>query len=767
MTDPVTVLDHVEALLRRASSFDRNDRVAPAAVIWTDEARDWEPLVIRLRQRTPIFTLGEYDGVHGGPAVWLRCIVDRTLGEVPADQVPIVYIPGYGRGDLRAVESCPADLQAIAELQYRGTLFGSRAGRDWTATGLFRNVEEGLGIDVARDDATVKAFLAALPVLADEAVELLRRNAPLKASELDALLNPDPDKALLRWLNDPKGFEASADPATWAAFVRRCVDDFAFDPAQVGAIGAAERLGERAGRWGSVWERYAEVPTIYPAVAEKLRASRPMTITVSHPGSWPQDNENGEHDLREMLGALRDKAASDVRQKVLELESTHAERRDWVWARLGQAPLAGALLHLGELARKTAEPIGGANLTELAATYASEGWQTDSSVLLGLAAADALPDRRAVEGVVTALYRPWADASARAFQDVVARDGTTDFGAVLTPVDTGECVLFTDGLRFDIARRLEEEFARRGAATAMRTRLTALPSLTATAKPAASPVADALAGGSGFGTVVAESGQNVTAEVLRKLMAKQGLCVLQGGDLGDPNAPGWTECGNIDEIGHTHEDRFPFALDAQVRDIVERALALLEFGWQKIRIVTDHGWLYVPGGLEKAHLPEHLTETRKGRAARLTADAPAIDHPVVSWRWDPDVRIALAPGITCYVEGRVYEHGGLSTQECVTPELSVSLPAPVTAVAIAEVQWVGMRARISVAGGSSALKADVRSKAAAATSSKLSAAVSLDAEGRASMLIDDPDAEGDAAFVVVLASDGSVIAQRSTVVGGE
>ncbi|MEG3054836.1 MAG: hypothetical protein RQM90_01190 [Methanoculleus sp.] len=42
------------------------------------------------------------------------------------------------------------------------------------------------------------------------------------------------------------------------------------------------------------------------------------------------------------------------------------------------------------------------------------------------------------------------------------------------------------------------------------------------------------------------------------------------------------------------------------------------------------------------------------------------------WFWDRNVRVALAPGITCFEAGKEYEHGGLSPQEVVVPEIVVT-----------------------------------------------------------------------------------------------
>jgi len=51
-------------------------------------------------------------------------------------------------------------------------------------------------------------------------------------------------------------------------------------------------------------------------------------------------------------------------------------------------------------------------------------------------------------------------------------------------------------------------------------------------------------------------------------------------------------------------------VDEVVRECVDRLTALLEAGWKKVRVVTDHGWLLLPGGLPKSELPSFLAETR-------------------------------------------------------------------------------------------------------------------------------------------------------------
>ena len=59
-----------------------------------------------------------------------------------------------------------------------------------------------------------------------------------------------------------------------------------------------------------------------------------------------------------------------------------------------------------------------------------------------------------------------------------------------TRVEAGTVVLFADGLRFDVLQRLVARLRAKGHAVAVSIRWAALPTVTATAKPAVSPVAE-------------------------------------------------------------------------------------------------------------------------------------------------------------------------------------------------------------------------------------------------------------------------------------
>ena len=49
----VTVFDAITTSLVRAAGFNPEDQVAPTVVLWTDNDRQWESLIPRLKERLP------------------------------------------------------------------------------------------------------------------------------------------------------------------------------------------------------------------------------------------------------------------------------------------------------------------------------------------------------------------------------------------------------------------------------------------------------------------------------------------------------------------------------------------------------------------------------------------------------------------------------------------------------------------------------------------------------------------------------------------
>jgi len=769
----ITFLDALVEALRRAGSYNRNDQEPPAAVLWPDKERQWVPLLPLLRARLPLLTLGDYHpGERSGPAFWLRCMIARSIPDdrLPDDATPILYLPGYSRQELRAIEDCPRPLKPLAELQYRGTIWTHRNGKDWTVSSFLQSANPGLGIELGGDSATREALQRALLRIAEEPVARLRKEAPLRAQFFDSLLNPDEARSILLWLNDPAHYRERLSSAEWDAFVGLCARKYGVDPAKDGPLAAAERLGRQEPPWELIWQRFRESPQAYPQLPELLRRARPAQLTMFDLAeAWPQDNETAETQLRIELQAQRERHPNEVRETLARLEAEHAPRRDWVWAALGRAPLAAALEPLSRLAAATRRIPAGASVAAIAAAYAEWGWEADAAVLDALATVEDPGDVAAVKSVITALYRPWLTQAATTFQQALvgAQEATSTAVEPIQPA-AGVCVLFCDALRFDLGRALAAALSRRGLSSTLTTRLAALPTVTATAKPALAPLNGQLsgAGQGGLEPAITATGARLTIDGLRRALEGQGYQILRGNETGDPSGRAWAELGAIDSYGHQHGWKLAHHVRAELRALERRVAALLDAGWQQVQVITDHGWLMLPDGLPKAELPEHLTVVRKGRCARLK-ELAQTDQQVVSWYWDPSARIAVAPNICCYEAGKEYEHGGLSPQECVVPVINVTRGGAIRRdVVIERVAWRGLRCVIKVAGAQPGDRIDLRGRAADPGSSLTAEAKAPGPDGSVSLIVPDDEREGEDALVVVLATDGNVLAQTATVIGG-
>lgn len=749
--------------LRAAASYNRDDQVAPAAVLWTDGERLWEPLLPRLRDDLPLLTLGPFDpAVASGPAYWVRA--QLRASDEPRE-TPIVYLPGVRRADLRAVEEAPRSLQPLAELQYRGVFWAHRNGRDWTPAAFMQSDEGGLDIEVGSDAASRDALQRTLLRLVDTPLDELRRDAPLRAAYFDALLNPDEVRSLLSWMDAPQTFCEAADANQWVAFRSLCRSRYGFDPESDGPVTAGHLLGTREGPWEVVWNRFREGVRGYRSIPDLLRRGRDVSSLdlFSPRDAWPQDNEEQESSLRDDLTALGNATRSQAVETIAALEETHGGRRTWVWSDLGRSPLAHALGHLATLAAETEQPVTGPTVAEIGAVYTGKGWRADRAFRDALAAVEGRADVDAVKAAANALYEPWLDAGSRALQDALRRESPP----IEPPIqaESGACILFCDGLRYDLACELAHSVTARGRQADIAWRFAALPTVTPTAKPAIAPVRDTLAAGQDLDAAVRESGRRVTVEVLRRLLEDAGYQILRGQDTGDPSGKAWAEAGAIDARGHETGTAMVHQIPAQRREIAARIDGLLAAGWRQVTVITDHGWLLGPRPLPKATLPETLTMIRKGRCARLKPGA-ATDQQTVPWFWDPAVQIAVAPGITCFEAGKEYEHGGVSPQECIVPVIGVrAAPLPGTVITIEGVRWKGLRCGITVRGATRGEMVDIRTRPADPASSIVLAVKSPGPDGTVSLVVPDDANEGAMAMVVVSGEDGEILGQQTVQVG--
>lgn len=778
----MTLLEAVLKSLLHAAQHNPGDTVAPVAVLWTDADGQWRPVVEQLRGLLPqLLTLGEYDPeTHTGPAIWLRCVIEPKVRKEkfpelqwPDDAVPVIYMPGVSRQTLRAVEECPDGLKPLVELQYRGAVWTQKNGKDWTILAFLISDDGGLGLDVAEDRHTLQAIRGALSKLAITPVKQLK-NKRLEAEEFDRLMIGDTTRDLLRWLSDPKTVREELDPETWAAFRNRCRQDYSFNPETDGEIVGGERLGIREGTWYGVWERFVESPALYPGVPDLLRRSKPSGRLIFKPESWPDENEAMENALRAELLGIGTMKPEEARQRLIQLEDSQGMRRNWVWARLGMSPLANALAHLAVLAKRTKMLLGGESVDAMAKTYAEGGYLADDAVLRAMACVKTAEDTAAVKAAVRCIYLPWLEDTAIHFQqcESVQSLPTVEQREDIT-AKAGECILFADGLRFDIGQRFAAMADEKGMEVSISWRWSSLPTVTSTAKPAASPVAGKLLGirmREDFSPELKETGEALTTDRFRKLLSMAGFQTLTAMETGEPltdAARGWTEYGEFDKLGHTIQGKMTTMIEDQLELLLDRVQALLEAGWKRVTVMTDHGWLLVPGGLPKVQLPKYLAESRWSRCAALK-DSSHVEVPVSGWSWNPVERFAHAPGVHCFVAGQEYAHGGVSLQECMVPLLtftgSVASSGPI--VRVYDIQWIHQRCRVSVEPAVGGLLADLRTKPNVASSS-ITEPKPLDEEGKTALLVADDAHEGTMVSLVIVDASGRVICKEATTVGGD
>lgn len=752
------LIDVVVRSLGAAGLYNGADRTAPSAILWPDPDRMWSGIIPAIRSERPILILGDYGPeALTGPGIWIRWWVEHNAAESADPMVPIVYLPGVDRASLRAVETVSEEVKPLVELQFRSSWWQQSNGSPWTPAG-FAKSPDGAALDVGADTATREAITSALAMLAMMQLDQLR-DRRIDATFVNSLLLGDPEKRLLQWID--AGESSGIEAKEWGAFVATCKKTYKFDPGADGSLVAANKLGSREGAWVHAWERFAESPTAYPSIPGKLRQARDLAGLPVYADSWPQDNEAAETELRVLFSSLSSMSHSGALSAITNAEQGHGPRRLSVWGRLRQTPLADALAGLAQIAAACATPAPSTSFRDFEKWYLNGGVLADSGVIDALAAVADPADRVSVEIAVRSLYLAWSDSNARVFQGLVKAESIKSTTSL--PTSKGDCVLFVDGLRLDIGLKLEAALLRSGAAVVLSTRMAPIPSMTSSGKPAVTPVTGPISGGSEF--YPSANGKKLDSGNLRALMQTEGVNPFSDSEYGDPTGRGWTEAADLDALGHKVGLKLADQVDKEVAGIAARVRGLLAAGWNCVHVVTDHGWLLMPGTLPKVELDVNKTTVRKSRAARLADHTAGIDQPEYPWTWDASVRVAVPIGIAAFEAGKVYDHGGVSPQESIVPHLIVTAADGNQSVEISAPKWTGLRCRVTVSGAVSPATVGLRVKAADPSTS-VAGPKEISAEG-VSLLVEDDKYLDAAAYLVVLAQDGTLLAQRPVVVGGE
>ncbi|MBB59699.1 MAG: alkaline phosphatase [Pseudomonas sp.] len=770
------LIDLLVQEVRASAAYNSNVQAAPNVILWTDKLRQWESALPMLQAALPeLIVLGDYAPERKiGPAIWIKCVVEGVLPDValPADRTPIVYLPGYERRDLRAIAACPDSLKPLAELQYRGCWWiYSNAGRDWTVNAFLVSSNGGAGLDVAKDEKTQQVMLRVLPeILESERDDLSNRR--LEAADFNKLVSSDPVRDLLSWMNDSQACRERWDSSRWQALVGICETEYHFNPELDGELTAAELLCQRQGVWEGVWQRFLESCSHYPQLPQLLL--KVQADLAASGASYPSINANEEQQLERDLNGLLQLDPAKARLSIGQLESRHAERRNWVWHALAMAPLAGVLEHLAEIAQATSSTFSGTDPEEMASQYRESYWRADDHALRALAYPLSPGQQTLVHGLLDLIYTPWLDGVTRNFQNLVRSKGYPGIDQVNEATAeyavAGEAVFFVDGLRFDTAQRLAAKLQGLGEIQ-LDSNWAALPSVTATAKAAVTPVHDRLTGrltDRDFEPSLADDDKDFSSHYLRKFLNEKGWQYLEEGESGDPASNAWLQSGDIDKEGHVKGLKLAARIDTLLDEVVERAEELIAAGWRKIRIVTDHGWILTPRPMAKVDLPKHLTETRWGRCA-VIKDSVDSGYQQVGWYWNSAVSIAMAPGVCSFKAGQNYDHGGLSLQECMTPVIQIRNTKAVAAVSavtatLSDIRWLGLTCKIQAETTADGVLAVLRTHPAD-PDSEITKRKPLK-DGKCSLLVDD-QFEGSSAVLVLLDDQGNVLAKKPTLVGDE
>jgi hypothetical protein len=761
-------------LRANAYAFAAGDQIAPTVVLWFDPERQWESIIPELSVMLPeLFQLGKYDSNNRiGPALWLRCIEARVIDRAPASGItPIFYLPGISRDQLRIAEDCSQELAPLVELLYRGAAWLHVNGKEWTPYAFLVSKHGGLDLDVAKDQATIDALAGVLPFLSSEPLSQLQGRR-LDSEFFNGLVAPDATGLLLRWLNDPELFKQRRSDVEWKAFCQQCKVDFQFDPIKDGMLKAAKLLASQDSPWNKVWQRFAEAPANYAGVVEWLRKAAPKDMALFDTAEfWPNINEAEEQKLQQAFKDLAGQSPDKVMQGLAELEKVHAQRRNFVWHKLGMSPYAFALESLARLAQLCQTSPGAPTPEAYAEFYAAEGWRVDAAAVETMAACGSPEQDGAILDLIRTVYLPWVDNTARYLQQLISDNGHAIFKRN-KPLEAipGRLVLFADGLRMDIAQQLVKELNGVGIESEKDWEWSTIPAVTASAKPAASPIADAVEGGDAsdeFSVRLVSTKQLLTQDRFIAALKVGGWQFLKSDETGDPGGSAWTEAGSLDKRGHTEGWKLARSVEAEVRDLVSRIAGLVNAGWTELVVVTDHGWLLVPNGLPKVDLKAFLTETRWSRCAALKPNAQT-DVQTFKWHWNPLVMMASPPGAGSFRASIEYSHGGVSLQEMVTPVLRImSSRAPRGNSRLHEAKWTGAKCRVIVSGDCSGVRVDIRTSQSDASTSLLADKLARETtpDGKVTIFLENDSDIGTTADIILLDKNGLVIDSLTAILG--
>ena len=757
--------------IREAAVYDSGSLQAPIVILWPDPERQWEAIIDKLQQEMPeLLRFGGYDlSKRQGPAIWLKCMVGRTLPEADWDtkRVPVIYLPGIAKGDLRNLSQADPQIAPLMEYQYTGALWLHRNGKEWTVNAFLQNSDEGLGLDVGTDHATKDAGIKALPALFED--QKLTYPSFVDADFLYQLLFKNEEQSILEWMCQGDEYLKEMPADKQHVFNSICQKKYGFVPVEKNVVSIAEMLGmKKSNEWEKIWDHYCLTPQRYPKIEELLEKAKPESggegLFAIPEDTWPQINREAEEQLMQAFHDMTGLNFNQASSKIKELEKEHAKRRSWVWAQQGKANLALALNYLNKLCSLIELNYDATSLEAITAYYKETGYQIDHKAIQALQVCRSGKEKMAVKEVLRVVYNPWLERLTRKFQERIAENPQV-FTKIDVSQEKSECILFVDAFRYDLAKHWSEQMKKQNVKLTFDSTWAPLPSLTPTCKPFFSPMAMAISKESRCKEFRPQTNdeKDLTTSRFEKEMSELGYSFVRNVSDLNPEKKTWMEIGKIDQHGHQEQLGLVDRIEELCALIEERIQDMFSAGFRKIRIVTDHGWLLVPGGMQKEELPKDHIETRWGRCALLKEGVPSeLLH--LPWMWNKSTMIAFAPATSFFKANNEYAHGGISLQECLVPVIDIEKEGKSHKPVSIDVKWTGLRCAITVSGAQSGYHVEIRTKHTdedtAITKTK-----PLGDKMKASLVVENEDHQDTAAFVVVTDEKGIVLEKRQTIVG--
>jgi len=768
-----SIFDKVVQALKQAENHNSNVMVKPEVILWPDPENQWCDVMDVLQDNIPhLLIYGSFiPSKKQGPAIWLKCMIAKVLPEANWDSeaIPIIYLPGVAKSDLRNVENAVFDFQPLLEYQYTGTLFTQENGREWSILAFVENPIYGLGIKVAKDNATKDALKKTLPSIFQDR-DALANKTIIDADYLNNQLFPDIIPTILKWMCKGDVFFMNMDAGKREVFTNLCKSQYEFEPDHKNIKAIAEKLGSQKNSWKYVWQLYSTAPLKYPEIEDLLRLAKPADLGIGifalPDESWPQVNEKKEEALAQALTKAVKQDAVKALDTFQDLDKEHSVRRNWVWSELGKTPLADTLHFLVQMALKANKTYSTSSIDSIKNYYTTNGISIDQFMRKALAAVKSERDKTIVKSIIHLFYQPWLENITNKFQKLVEQDASI-FTFQNAVAETETFVLFVDAFRYELAEEFSKRLAKYKLKVSLQAGWSAIPSLTPTAKPNVSPIATAVSVQSGIAEFrpQLQNGRDLLTPIFRDaLKAADFKLVTNANDI-QGEGKYWQEIGDIDTKGHEEQADMVKRIEELFDQVQEALDVAFEKGIKRIKIVTDHGWLLLPGGLPKTQLNTGLTETRWGRCA-LIKEGATTDLLHLPWRWNPSIFIAYAPGISFFKANEEYAHGGISIHECLVPTLIIeNLNVLNIEAEVKVVKWVNLKCTIQTSDVPDGYSIDIRTKYNdAKTSIVLSKNKTI--KGNTATLMVDDGAESQAATIVLLDENERILDKKPTTIGG-